>query len=275
MTHFERSSRITMVLLACLGGTSPAAAQEPEPPKPPESRPAGGAEQPPSEGGRADQQPKPAVVALDDDAAKTALKTFKEGTWSKKPLVDRMLAVEQLAAGSHPLIARELNNLMLRERDKVIQVVAARSLAMQPEREAQRYLLAALNSAKLTDDEDLCVELLKGLMLTGYRDRDLRMLEGFFRKGPPRITKVVAQLFGKHKEKGAVKLLIEHLDEPAPANVDDPSNPPASYWEERWRAWKVWVEDVRAALKEITGQTFADGKQAREWLKREGKKQGF
>jgi hypothetical protein len=218
---------------------------------------------------------KPAVRSVDDDTAKTAIKMFNEGTWSKKPLVDKMLAVEQLASGAHSLIARELNNVMKKERDKIIKVVAARSLASQPERDAQRYLIAGLLDSRLIDDEDLCVELLNGLMQTGYRDRDVRMLESFFRKGSPRVTKVVAQFFGKHKERAVVKLLIEHLDEPAPANVDDPSNPPASYWEERWKAWKLWVEDVRLALREITGQTFENSKQAREWLKTEGKKNGF
>jgi hypothetical protein len=69
-----------------------------------------------------------------------------------------------------------------------------------------------------------------------------------------------------HKELEALDLLLENLDEPAPANVDDPSNPPAEYWEMRWKAWRSWRDDVKEALFAITGQRFNTSAEAREWL---------
>jgi hypothetical protein len=65
-----------------------------------------------------------------------------------------------------------------------------------------------------------------------------------------------------------VKLLVDNLDEPAPADPNAADNPPAEYWEKRYKAWKVWNKDVRAALQTITGQDFQNSEQARKWLRR-------
>ena len=223
-----------------------------------------------------DASAKRTTRLLDAAEAKAAIKAFKQGGWARKPLVDKMLAIEELSSGAHPMIARQLNTLMKRDKSKIVRVVAARNLVTQPVKDARRFLVAGLLDKKLNGDQELVVVLIKGLEQVGYRPKkDYKMLERYFRKGPPAVSKAVAQLFGKHKEKQALKLWLNNLDEPAPVWVDDPSNPPAAYWEARWKAWRVWVDDVRAALKAITGQRFENSVQARKWVKKNGKKHGL
>ncbi len=70
-------------------------------------------------------------------------------------------------------------------------------------------------------------------------------------------------------------MLLNHIDEPAPVDVDAASNPPASYWEKRWKAWRLWRDDVKEALYALTGQRFSSGKEARTWIRVNGARQGL
>ena len=57
-------------------------------------------------------------------------------------------------------------------------------------------------------------------------------------------------------DKRPCKLLATWLDEPRAASVHDASNPPAGWWESRWKLWQATKGGAAAALKAITGQTF-------------------
>ena len=57
-----------------------------------------------------------------------------------------------------------------------------------------------------------------------------------------------------------------------PANVDSPTNPPASYGKARWHSWAAWKGKVKDALFAITGQRFSTGKEAKAWLKENARK---
>src|SRR5206468_3069566 len=71
-----------------------------------------------------------------------------------------------------------------------------------------------------------------------------------------------------HKEKQAVDLLLKNIDEPQPTNVVELANPPAAYWEARWKAWKAWRARVKDALFALTGQRFSTASEARAWLQK-------
>ena len=74
-----------------------------------------------------------------------------------------------------------------------------------------------------------------------------------------------------NKEKQAWKLVVEHIDEPYPEEIDPLSNPPAEYWERRWKAWRIWRSDAKEALFAITGQRFSSKKEAKVWIRANGK----
>ena len=72
-------------------------------------------------------------------------------------------------------------------------------------------------------------------------------------------------------------MLTDHIDEPAPGNVNSGTNPPASYWKARWDAWENIKDVVQWALKEITGYEgeFHSSKQARDYIKDHGRELGI
>jgi hypothetical protein len=80
------------------------------------------------------------------------------------------------------------------------------------------------------------------------------------------LQEAILGLAAQHKEKQSIELLLDNIDEPVPQNVDAANNPPASYWEARWKAWKAWREKVKDALFALTGQRFGSAAEARVWL---------
>ena len=44
----------------------------------------------------------------------------------------------------------------------------------------------------------------------------------------------VQKMMWRIVQKKAWKLLVRHIDEPVPEDVDAAANPPAEYWERRW-----------------------------------------
>ena len=68
------------------------------------------------------------------------------------------------------------------------------------------------------------------------------------------------------KDKRWARWLGEWIDEPIATAPNSPSNPPASYWEEKWHLWNESKAAVHSALKALTGQDFDSTEQAREWI---------
>ena len=113
----------------------------------------------------------------------------------------------------------------------------------------------------------------------GYTSRQWKEIDGLFER-EYLVERVVVQqaildLVTEHKEKAAVRMLLEYLDEPIPVDVDSPTNPPASYWEGRWKSWKVWRGQVKEALFALTGQRFNTSAEARKWIRKNGAKIGL
>jgi hypothetical protein len=57
--------------------------------------------------------------------------------------------------------------------------------------------------------------------------------------------------------------------------VNSPSNPPASWWEQRWKMWKPVKAEVVEALEELTGESFKDTASAKAWFLANEKEFGF
>lgn len=81
--------------------------------------------------------------------------------------------------------------------------------------------------------------------------------------------------FEKTKDKRHCRKMAEELDEPLATNPNSPSNPPADWWERRWKMWKPMKVAAVEALKAITGQEFDKTEQARKWFEANEKEFGF
>ena len=64
-------------------------------------------------------------------------------------------------------------------------------------------------------------------------------------------------------------MLLRNLDEPGPTgDIHAGNNPPAEYWEARWKAWKAFRPKVQETLFALTGQRFTEAKEAHAWLQK-------
>ena len=80
------------------------------------------------------------------------------------------------------------------------------------------------------------------------------------------MNAVTAYFTAVRTDKRPCKLLATWLDEPRAGSVNDASNPPAGWWEARWKLWQATKGGAAAALKAITGQTFESSAQAKAWF---------
>lgn len=221
-----------------------------------------------------------AVRELTDDEAKAAIAEFQKVAKAKAaPLRERVTAIEQLATGRHRTFVTVLVEVTRREKTLSVRRVAAQALGNQPPKQARPAILKLLGDEGVKDELLVLGDLVTALDRAGYEARDWKVIDGLFERDYDAdrvpLQRAMLALIANHKEKQAVDLLLRNLGEPIPVNVDDPANPPAEYWEARWKAWQVWREDVKNALFEITRQRFSTPEEARIWIKKNGKKIGI
>lgn len=234
--------------------------QDPQPPKNPPAEPTPAAE-------------REVVPDWDKKTARSKVKEFEKRLKGRKvSLKSRMDALEILAGGRSDQLVKPISNLMLKDDSLLVCVRAAEVLAQQPEKAAKPTICRLLATEKFDKKPAVQAALVRALSGCGYASRDWQTLDGLFDKdfGPERtdLQKAILRLVIEHEELQALDFLVEHIGEPMPDNPDDPLNPPAEYWERRWKAWEVWKEDVKAAMLKLTGQRFSTRKEAKVWLKR-------
>lgn len=158
---------------------------------------------------------------------------------------------------------------LVREREEAVQVAAAQVLATAAGEEAPKKLLRALRDRDVQAHKPrLVAAALDALGLLGSSegmDTARRLLDAFEDR---RSAAAAIRYIGRvgTEDLGVVLRLCRLLDPPQPEWVDDPNNPPASYWEARWRVWQGVRRDLTWALRELTGETFlcAEGERAGE-----------
>lgn len=180
----------------------------------------------------------------------------------------------------------ELETLAL-ERVTAVQASAARLLGNH---RGQKKATSAL--ARAFKDKDLrkkrpqaFAAVILSLGKLEYRKTESDVYSLFKSNPKEDIARACVRYFGliKCKDKSIVRTLCEELSAPAPANVDGATNPPAGYWEQRWKTWNAVRRDVSWALKEITGQVFkptegehpSDTRKALEYVKKNAKELGI
>ena len=175
----------------------------------------------------------------------------------------------------HPEVFKAASKY-IKHKDHTVAVAAVIACVRQSKakKKAGRKFLGALKREKRTN---VVCALMLGLGKLGVKDKNtIRIAKGEFRKDWKERHKAATRYFGFVKHKPAFRMLAEVLDEPAPKNPDDPNNPPASYWKERWHDWEKAVPFTRWALSQIVeGESFEATAEAKEWAEKEGRKHGI
>lgn len=212
---------------------------------------------------------KPAIDTLRYKATKLDKKAAKE-------------EAEELGLRSR----KEIDEL-IEERVVMVQGTAVKLLSNFRENKKAINTLAKLFSDRKTRKERPKVHaaVIIGLGTMGYRKIERDVFNEFKAWAQPDVTRACCRYFGliKTRDKSIVRTLCESLSAPEPGNVDDPNNPPASYWAARWQAWSVVRRDLTWTLKEITGQVFrpqegdhpGDTQKALEYVKKHAKELGL
>ncbi len=211
------------------------------------------------------------VEAWDDKTAKAAADELTKLLKGKSSMAEKHKALEQFATGSNKLLLKPLAQIVEMEKSIVIRKRAAELIANQPAAEANAQIRTLLKNPRVGSYPTIMAELVRALSRCGYASQQWADLEGLFERDylPERVPlhEAVLELIATHKEKGAIPLLLRNIDEPVPSNVEEKNNPPAEYWEARWKAWSVWRGKVKDALFAITGQRFSTAAEAKAWLK--------
>lgn len=213
---------------------------------------------------------KPAVVALDDRTAKEAVKDLELALKDTASLADKNRALDKIADRSHERLLKPLATLIEKEKSVLLRKRAAVLLRNHPPALANPAIRKLLANPRVQGHPGVAAELVRSLAACGYTAKQWSEIQGLFEvdyhaERVP-LHEALLDLITQHKEKQAVDLLLRNLDEPVPENEHDASNPPAEYWEARWKAWAIWKGKVQEALFAITGQRFSTAAEARAWL---------
>lgn len=210
------------------------------------------------------------VPELDAAAARSALDAFSKAQKGATSMAQKSRALEALAEGSHATLVAPLVKLVETEKSVVLKKRAAELLGNQPATAANPAIVKLLAKAKVTEQLPVCAELVRGLARTDYQGTQWKAIEPLFEadfavERVP-VQEAILDLATKKLEAQALPLLLRHLDEPIPSDVDGAANPPKEYWEARWKSWSVWRSRVKDAVFAITGQRFSTAAEAKTWL---------
>jgi HEAT repeat protein len=212
------------------------------------------------------------AVAWDDVQAKAAVAAFQKAMKGSPSMSEKNQALEALAEGSNKLLVAPLAEVVEKDKSIVIRKRAAELIGNQPADKANPLIRKLLKSPRVDSQPAVAAELVRALARCSYETAQWSDLEDAFESSYHAervpLQEALLELIATHKEKKAIPLLLRNLDEPVPENVDARENPPAEYWEARWKAWKAWRTKVKDALFAITGQTFSTAEEARAWLKK-------
>jgi len=213
---------------------------------------------------------------LETEAARDLVGMFKVHIKESKEAEKLVQLLEELASeGAHSDISKELVKY-LKHKHQVVEVTAVKMLGTQRDEVARKALMKIAKAGR-NYKPHLGEEAVKSLGYVGYGGKRgfTQLAELFYEQKGPKIRRAIIKTFGQQKEKLAVPLLISLLDEPKPGSVSSASNPPASYWQARYKDWRYLSATSVRSLEAIIGRRFFKSKDAIEWVNTEGKKVGI
>lgn len=209
---------------------------------------------------------------------KKALKKKKKKKKSKKVpkqeadtgLVTRLEAVEALQELQHKSFVKPLLVIMEFDPSLAVQTKAAKAIQAQPKDQVVPAATKLLGDKDVLKKGTMAAPLIKLLAYYGAKQSQWDKLYRNFELMGANAQIVLCESMAARKDYEGLPTLLRNLDPPAPANVDDPSNPPASYWEARWKSWQAFKPSLQAALKVLLGRSFEKSKDALKYIKSEG-----
>lgn len=184
-------------------------------------------------------------------------------------------ALERLGQWDHAEVLKAALKYV-KDNDHTVAIAAVKVVAQQASQadKAGKELYSALRRERRT--HVICA-LFIGMGVLGYDNKGvIKEAESYFRKDTTETHKAATRYFGYIKYKAAFRMLAEKLDEPVPKNPNDPNNPPAAYWRERWMEWDTNVPYTRWAINQLVpGETFDLTAEAKQWAENHGREHGI
>ena len=220
----------------------------------------------------------PGVKIQDSSSARREVARFlKEFKAAKKDeFKSAELIKTMLGKWDHPLVLKEARKLV-HHKSHFVAVQAVIVCARQTSEKAKTggFLLKSL---KRESRNHVRCALLVAMGVLGYdREAAKKEAKGYFRRDTRETHKAATRYMGLVKDKAAFRLLAEKLDAPRAGNVNSPTNPPASWWRERWEEWNSNKKWTRWAISQLVeGESFDTKAEAKDWAKSaEARKHGI
>ena len=204
--------------------------------------------------------PKP----VSKDVARAAAKEFASEYKSKDKKL-RMAAVDRLTPYKHEIVAKCLEKA-LRDREPEVRASAAVRLGGQDAKRSLKVLGKALGDKRNRKSTKVMVAIFEAFR-AHKKAPPLKTLKKLFNTGSKEVQREVVRTARFCRTKDTIKFLADLVDMPQPANVDSPTNPPASYWKDKVERWNFWFNDVNTTLVHLTGTEFDSTQEARKWTR--------
>ena len=219
--------------------------------------------------------PDPGTPIEDPSVAKQEVARFDKEMKEAPSAAKEAEILARLGNWDHPDILKAASKYMKdKERDVAVAAIVVVARQSKSKDAAGKALLGLLKIEKRTDI--VCAAIV-GMGKLGFDNKAaIKEAQSLFQKDTKETHKAATRYFGFIKYKPAFRQLAEKLDEPVAKNPNDPNNPPASYWKERWEEWNGNVAHTRWALAQLVeGETFELTSEAKEWAEKHGKEHGI
>jgi len=208
----------------------------------------------------------PKVAEVDKDEAKKLLDVLTKAV-KTKDVKKIMAAVEPMVTKSNERFFKDLAKLA-KDRRMNVRVISLRALGSQkePVKKISSTLFAILRAKPFKHSAPTLAMAIDSLRRQKVKKKQIAdEIESHFKKAQqPETMKACVRYFGDMVMLDKVKMLIPWVEAPQPANVNSPTNPPASYWRRLNEIWSEIKETVWYSLETMTGKDF---KTRRDWEK--------
>ena len=211
------------------------------------------------------------LATLEKVEAKARLAQFKKAFKTKDPIKQIEALNDLVSKGRHPTMVPPLTKALNKSKSTDVREHAAYCLGRLGYAKAASPLLKAFQSKSNKGRGTVRQAAATALGLVADKPKFKKLAHRF--RGGDRFDKCgLAMLAGYSKDLDAVGLLAEWINAPEPVNPNSASNPPAEYWQARWKEWHYIKNQVRWSLWAITGCNFVNQDEARDWQKEQKKK---
>jgi hypothetical protein len=217
-----------------------------------------------------------AGTPIEDSAtARQEVSLFEKGMRKAGSDKRRIELLQRLGNYDHPDIVRAAGKY-LKHKSHPVAVAAVVTCARQSKAKDKAGNLLLKHLKKEKRPHVICALLIGMGKLDFVHKTAVKEALKYYDRDTKETHKAATRYFGYIKYKPAFKRLASNLDEPMPENPDDPLNPPASWWKERWTEWNGTVAYTRWALARIVpGETFDSEEEAKQWALSDGREHGI